>query len=1788
MERVNKVYETDEVLSMMEPLVSKWFYERFSKLTEPQSMAIPVIHERKSVLISSPTGSGKTLTAFTSILNQLIKYSSEGKLEEKIYCIYISPLKALANDVKRNLSDPLEQMKELAAREGMPVPDIRVAVRSGDTPQNERQKMVRHPPHILITTPESMALILASPKFREKMKELEWMILDEIHDICDSKRGAFLSITLEMLRSYCGHDFTRIGLSATMAPIEEIAKYLVGFKEDGEPRDVVLIQSSSKKILDLKVICPTEDMTALPTDVVSSMMYDRLKELVDEHDTTLVFTNTRSGAEAVVYKLKERGLENIEVHHSSLGKETRLDVEERLKKGEIKCVVSSTSLELGIDIGSVDLVCQIGSPKSVAKGLQRIGRSGHSFGKVAKGRLIVFDPDDLSECAVMCRAAHRSDIDRVGIPENCLDVLSQAVVGMSIDRRWNVDEAYSVVKSAYCYHRLPREKFINVLRYLGSKEEHEGVYSKIWYDVEENQFGKKKGARMIYFMNLGTIPEESNYRVLTPYGSVAGELSEKFVERLSPGDVFVLGGRSLEYVRSKGMTAFVKEANGRKPTVPSWAGEMLPRSFDLSMDVARFRTEMAEYLKSSGIDRLDRISAEFDIDRGSARSLVSYFSEQEAVAGFIPDAEHLAIEEYIDPSGNQRLIFHYPFGRRVNDALSRGYAYRITALTGANVSVTVTDDNFMIGTTHKIDVNLVPGMLNTTDLEPVLRKAVKDSEIFKLRFRHTAARSFMILKNYMGRSISVNKQQMRSAYLLEMLRDMDNEPVIEETYREILEDDMDIRNAHVVLDMIESGKMGVKVMPFNGTPSPFAHTIILTGFSDIVLMEDRTALLKELHRKVLERALGDNIKDFEFDADVVTQYFRQKTGRVTCKDDILKLLMRTGPLQCFRERGKSIYPYCDPDKKEIDIWLRELVREGKIRSVFLDDVNFMVASEWPVYAAATVRSRKLNENDNKVLSRITENTLLSDVNDEEEGLTEDIVFRSVRKLESMYLITRTGVTENNRWYYSRCEPSSEDRKTSIDSIMLRYLGCFAPVTVQEAAFALNLSEEDIQSSLEALVAGGEVSKGQFLISENEQYMLSSDRLKLRSGKSNIYDFETVENYRMSKGEEFDSIRDFFRFYVTSGSEFDVYNRVKGFDLTEWQNMRMNGDIVLGRFARGRVRFMLKEDADKYAYFRVDSTEPGDSQILDRIAGSGSGLTLRELVAATGMEKDKVKEAVLRLDRSMKVVRAFSEREDWGTENTYAEYIPNNLEEDPSNEIVEKAIRAFGPVPVSAMRYLVSVPEDRIADCARRVGVQQILVGPGQMPMYIMPDELPNLDQPVSAPSDVRILSLFDPDLGSKWAEISSRYGDKWIYPITMGSRVIGAMEIWEMSGCIEVRAIDLDSPEYLSDALDALDRFMGFFRQKGTSIVRIREVLNIDAAEIDDSLKQVLNDHGFVFVNGFYAKGKFIVKVFTRDEALSYVLRKQKVEKTSRYGTLSELISERHYVRSDQELPCRVQSTTSLKKEVEHGFILKSSLCPSYVGYAELQTLSIFRAAKATPFTDEMRIIENLISAKQPVFKKDVVSHSPYSLKVTTDTLSELTKASCICQSADSAYRVVPSNGMTQEEALKRVAMFHFTDLGLFSAELMSQFLGVRMALTRKVLSLLEEDGLIVKGFLIEGDSTLYWMPSADVDKRYRLFTGMFFINTQDNLSLYLRDMIKKECGSTVSVVFSGTKIIGQFKGKITFTSAKMDDFEGSDLARKLLDDTARSYGVSMVSGRTSDDEDWDASEFYTKTNPGI
>ncbi len=735
MKRVNKRKDKEEVLDMMEPLIAEWFHEKFESLTEPQSYAIPLIHERKHVLVSSPTGSGKTLTAFLSIINELFKLDKKGELEDKIYCVYVSPLKALANDIHKNLEKPLEEIRALAEDKEVKTPEIRTAIRSGDTSQNERRKMAKTPPHIFITTPESLALALSSPQFRKKFDGVQYFINDEIHEISSSKRGVYLSLNTERLEEHIKGDMTRIGLSATQAPIQEIAKFLGGY-EEGKPRPVNIIEVAGEKNLDLSVMSPVDDMTILPYEVVNSRMYDCLTEMVKKHRTTLIFTNTRSGAENVAYKLKDRGIDKIAAHHGSLSKETRLEVEDGLKSGRLRSVVSSTSLELGIDIGYIDMVIQVNSPKSVAKGLQRVGRAGHSLGKTSKGRMIVFDKDDLVECSVITRKAYQHDIDRVSIPENNLDVLSQALIGMSIEHRWDVEEAYELVKKAYCYKNLPKEDYLRVLDYLGATE-FQNVYPKIWYSKEEGVFGKKGGAQMLYYMNIGTIPSESNYRVYSEKGVPLGTLSEKFVERLSRGDVFILGSHSYGFLHTRGTKVFVEDAAGKKPTVPSWSGEMLPRSYDLSVGLGRFRRKLSQKMQNEDEDDvITWLRENYRIDEGSARTMISYFKEQSALVKELPTDKTILIEGHIGQDGNYNIIFHACFGRETNDALSRAYAHKISKKFNCNANVSITDDNFMITTGKKIPLGELTELLSHKDIEKILRRCIRNTELFEQRFRH--------------------------------------------------------------------------------------------------------------------------------------------------------------------------------------------------------------------------------------------------------------------------------------------------------------------------------------------------------------------------------------------------------------------------------------------------------------------------------------------------------------------------------------------------------------------------------------------------------------------------------------------------------------------------------------------------------------------------------------------------------------------------------------------------------------------------------------------------------------------------------------------------------------------------------------------------------------------------------------------------------------------------------------------------------------------------------------------
>ncbi len=1794
--KVRKQHTKQEILDLLEPLVCKWFDTSFDELTEPQSFAVPLIHERKNVLVSSPTGSGKTITAFLSIINELLILQKKGKLEDKIYCVYISPLKALANDINRNLTTPLGEMKELAIQEGLEPPEIRVAVRSGDTSTSERAKMARKPPHIFITTPESLALVLTAPKFRKKLADAKWVIVDEIHEVCSSKRGIHLSLSLERLREQIGRDFTRIGLSATIAPINEIAKFLAGY-ENGKLRDMNIIEVEGTKKLDLSVLCPVQDMTVLPYEIVNARMYDLLTQLVNEHRTTLIFTNTRSGTEHVSYKLKEKGIEDLAAHHGSLSKFIRLDVEERLKNGELKAAVSSTSLELGIDIGYIDLVCQIGSPKSIAKGLQRIGRSGHAVGDTSIGRMLVFDNDDLVECAALTKNAYDNHIDRVDIPTNCLDVLAQNIVGMSLVQRWEMEDAYNLVKRAYPYHNLKKKDFVDVLEYLSQRNPDVRVYAKIWYDKDEERFGRKRGSRLIYFTNTGTIPEEGSYKVFSERGQKLGNLSEKFVEYLSKGDVFVLGGRTHQFDRVRGMRVFVKDASGRRPTVPSWTGEMLPRSFDLSVEVGKLRRQVLETLPSGEDETKNWLMDEYRLDEGSAQSVIGYIQEQQAVIPDVPTDKMLLVEGYIDMKGNRNAIFHFPFGRRTNDALSRAYAFALTQKLGKNVAVAITDDNFMLTVPKRFSLEDIHKLVNSKDLEKTLRRAIKNIELFKQRFRHCATRSFMILRSYKGREVSMNRQHMRSEKVLDWFHELEDFPVIKETYNEILNQVMDLEHAQQVLRMIEDGEMEVAISDFSNLPSPFAHNVVLHGTSDVVLMEDRSALLRDFHRKILKKVISeDRMVEFQFQEDEIERFFKNKIPKIRRKGDIPRALKAMGVANAAQQKGTNIFDHTAVKFPTLRQWSEELLEEGKIASVWTPKgVMHCIKADVPRFMSVYAHKGRLAPIEKKMLANLEKNDSTTKELSKELKLTLDETTDHLKKLEMYYLIERRGL-KDIIWKARKVKPA--EFESSLDSIVKRYLGSRGPLTLSEVAFLVDMSEDVVKEVLQDLEREGTISSGNFMVEEDYQYMLTRDLRHLETGRDEereVFDELQIKRFLFRKQfTNVNSIQEYFDTFLENGLVYDVFNRMPSFSQGEWSRMRKRGDILQGRFLDGRVCFVTKEDAPLFVTaYRREGPNGLDEEVLE-VLNHNDGLTLAEIVDKTKEDRDRVKESIDNLDRNMYVVRKFHPQEGWASKNIYVPFEVDEEVEDSIEKIILRTLRGYGPCSLQELKggtsFYYGEIEGVLADLVERGVVESIWVGDLGIQMWILSEELDNLrDTEAEEIQDrVRVLSLYDPWIQSRWSQLISKYGEGWYFPLMKNGELCGMIEKWEMSGCVEIREIELDDERLVPELMDALDHMMKFYKKKGVDILRITRAFGKDITEtkhLDAFIKR-----GYHQIGEFIAKGNFEPLTFTDGQIMSYVFWRQGIHPDNKFENVPDAIDKLGGLRSRYEANLKTAVPAPLHRLYQQGSVHAGRTIPEYSTYTTLEEMALYKKAKNRKLSDYMKTVLAVVKDKEPVKRRTLFTLSPLGYGSTTEALKKLADGlHVIGTSTDGryAYMSVPdADGMTAREARKFVLKRIIDSYGIFSAEKLSQYTSheYKMEEIRKTLRQLEREGHLVKGYFKEGDDTLYWVLKEDLDKLGKIdFKEKFILTPRDNLSVYLREEIRNKWNSGYRMVaFDGTEMIAAFKVRFRKSEIIITDFEGDATARNLLRDFSMENDVRIVEEHKEID-DWEMVMWYEK-----
>ena len=869
-----------DVLDRLEPAVREWWVQQFGEyvpdnggfFTPPQKEAIPHIDEGRNVLVASPTGSGKTQASFLSIINDLYRRERDGGLDNSVHCLYVSPLKSLANDIHRNVAVPLEGVAERADGEV----DIRHAIRHGDTPDSERRRMLEETPHILNTTPETLAILLNSPKFKQKLATVEYVVVDEIHALAANKRGTHLSVSLERLEALCEGSPTRVGCSATVEPLETMAEFLVG-REDG-PREYEIVDTRFLRQTDLELVAPAADLINTPTGEIQERFYRRLHALIEDHTNTIVFTNTRSGAERVLHGLRERfdgyPEERSGCHHGSLSTEERRRVEEGLKQGSMDVVTTSTSLELGIDMPHVDLVVQVGSPKSVAALLQRVGRAGHQLGDTVTGRVFALDRDELVECAVMLRKATEGFVDRVFVPEGAHDVAAQQVYGMAINGPRPEAEIRRILTRAYPFRAYGDAEWETLLRYLTAEYdglEQRDVYPKVWRDANDPPDGEyhypdyepgepligKRGrmARVIYMTNVGTIPDSFTCDVFTRAGDEwVGQLDEEYLDTLEAGDVFVLGGSNYEFRYRRGSKVYV-DPTGARPTVPSWFSERLPLSYDLGREILAFQGELLDRLAEDGPPAVRNWLREFPLDDDAVRALARTFDEQVRYAGpaSVSTDERLAVEVELDREAYERRYYvHSGYGRRFNDGLSRLLAYRCAQEANANVQVAVADNGFTLSMplNRKVDVAGILRDIDPVDVRADLRASLDGTDLLKRYFRINATRSLMILKRYKGYEKSAAEQQVSSEMLLGFAESLEGFAVVEETCREILEEKLDVSAIEEVLGRVQAGEIAV-VSHQVDSPSPRAFGLATLVAGDVVLAEDESAVLREFHDRVL-------------------------------------------------------------------------------------------------------------------------------------------------------------------------------------------------------------------------------------------------------------------------------------------------------------------------------------------------------------------------------------------------------------------------------------------------------------------------------------------------------------------------------------------------------------------------------------------------------------------------------------------------------------------------------------------------------------------------------------------------------------------------------------------------------------------------------------------------------------------------------------------------------------------------------------------------------------------------
>ncbi|MGH7181601.1 MAG: DEAD/DEAH box helicase [Nitrospiraceae bacterium] len=1045
-------------LSRFHPLIAEWFQQQVGQPTDVQQQAWPAIQSGTDVLIAAPTGSGKTFAAFLSCIDHLFKQALARELDDHTQVLYVSPLKALSNDIQKNLQQPLAEIGQAALSSGLLMPELRVLVRTGDTPMTERQQMLKRPPHILVTTPESLFILLTAEKSRRLLQTVRTVIVDEIHAVAPNKRGAHLALSLERLEALTLTKPQRIGLSATQRPIETVARFLVGHRE---PLSLTLhpvpltgpctiIDVGHKREMDLGVEVPKDELSAVATNAIWADVYDRVADLVRQHRSTLVFVNTRRLAERVSHSLEERlsdlGSDVVAAHHGSLSRQIRLSAEERLKSGKTRVVVATASLELGIDIGTVDLVCQIGSPRAIATCLQRVGRAGHWVRAIPKGRLFAMTRDDLLECAALMRAIRTGVLDHIAVPTAPLDILAQQLVAAASTQTWQEDDLFDLCRRADPYRSLSRVEFDQVLRMLA-----DGIATSrgrglvyLFHDRINRRIKGRRGARLAAITSSGAIPDTANYAVVAePEGTVVGSVDEDFAVESLAGDIMLLGNTSWRIKGVEMGKVRVEDARGAPPNIPFWRGEAPSRTAELSAEVAKLRSDLDRLLfpvdsLSTQHSALRWLKEECGLDQRGAQQAIEYVLAGKAVLGTVPTQETIVAERFFDESGGMQLVLHTPFGGRINRAWGLALRKRFCVTFDFELQAAATDNGIVIslGEKHSFPLESVFGFLHSHTLRDVLLPAALQAPMFMTRWRWNVSRALLLLRFSHGKRVPPQIQRMKAEDLLgavfpdalacqdnivgERTRQIPDHPLVNETLRDCFTEAMDLDGLIELLRRIEAGAIHCVAVD-TPLPSPFSHEILNANpyaFLDDAPLEERRARAVEMRRTLPTQLAGEV---GALDQAAIEEVQRESWPVVRDPDELHDALLTLWWLPVEEVQGWAIH-------------LPRLMEEGRVVEL-------------------NVRGKGLR------------------VVGDEVGIREGVGVRGEAQE-----VTGWVATENRARMESMFASGDE---TATDVTVLGWMESIGPVTVSELASRLHLPAQPIGQSLIRLEAQGQVLRGSF-------------------------------------------------------------------------------------------------------------------------------------------------------------------------------------------------------------------------------------------------------------------------------------------------------------------------------------------------------------------------------------------------------------------------------------------------------------------------------------------------------------------------------------------------------------------------------------------------------------------------------------------------------------------------------------------------------------------------------------